>query len=106
WSFRVLVNDARNRALTPVSAVITLFAGSRPVETLRLGEVALAAARNISFKQTDPAQKVSAKAAAAQEELFDLRHAFAEPPGLQIDRLHYRLELKDAAGKIVAADLE
>ena len=106
WTVYVLVNDAQGRALTPMSATIELFSGNRRVETVRLGAAALAAMRNISFKQTDPAQGVSARGAAAQEELFDLRHAFAQPPALRIDRMRYHLELKDANGKIISAELE
>ncbi len=106
WTVYVLVNDAQGRELTPTGASVELFSGARKVETLRLGAEALAAARRISFKQTDPAEKVSAKGAAAQEELFDLRHSFSEPPGLHVDRMRYHLELKDALGKSASAELE
>ena len=61
WIVYILVNDSLGRALTPLSATLELFSGSRRVETVRLGAEALSALRNISFKQTDPAQGVSAK---------------------------------------------
>lgn len=98
WVFHVVVREGRVRALEPKAATVVLYSGPRAVKTVRFGPEALAAARGVNFKSESKQVELSARYFAAQDETFDLRHAFTEPVKLKVDRLVYTLELQTPRG--------
>ncbi len=89
WVVSILVHgDAE-----PASAKIDLFSGGKLQTSISLSRAALAAVRGVSFKGTG----FTAGAFAAQDETYDLRHAFTEPSSLKVDRMVYDLRLANGS---------
>jgi murein DD-endopeptidase MepM/ murein hydrolase activator NlpD len=95
WVFSILVNANDDRAVDPTNATLDLFSGDRAVKTIVLSAEALKAVRDVRFKGTG----FTARAFAAQNEAYDLRHPFTEPVALKIDRVRYKLRFAGGVEK-------
>ena len=106
WVFHILVRERKDREVLAKSATVELYSGPKLLKTVQFTEDALSALRGVSFKAGKAEPEISAKRFAAQEEVFDLRHQFSEPTGLNITRLVYRLELQIPGGRKLSRTLE
>jgi hypothetical protein len=95
WLVHVVVRERYGRPLEAVEATIALCAGSACVKTEIQGTSLLRALRRVPASRFFPC-----------DELFHLRHRFAEPASAGIDRMHYTLSVVDGRGDTVAASLD
>jgi hypothetical protein len=94
WLVNIVVREDQGRQVTPDSARVVLFAGSRPVKTMSLSAALLAAGTKYPVARFHP-----------QDEIFHIRHHFTEHAELGIDRMAYTLMYHTPNGRSATAEL-
>ena len=95
WSFAVLVREAHDRTVRPVSATMDLMSGAERVRRVELSGAEVEAVQGRRY----------AGSLFRQEELFDLAHHGTAPHALDVDHLVYTL-VWEADGDTTASRLE